>query len=172
MGGSMNDVIVVTVCRALAERGWTTLRFNFRGTGRSGGSFDDGQGEMDDVAGALDFLRAQANVDADRLAVVGYSFGAGVGLHHAARDPQVGYLVGIALTQAHYADPFLDDDTRPKLFVAGGRDPWAPADDLRRFVARLRPPKALYAIPQADHFFARSIAEVARAVADFLAAPG
>jgi len=172
MGGSMNDVIVVTVCHTLAERGWAALRFNFRGTGHSEGSFDDGQGEMDDVAGAFDLLRAQSTINADRLAVVGYSFGAGVGLHHAARDPQVGYLVGIALTQAHYADPFLDDETRPKLFVAGARDPWAPADDLHRFVARLRPPKTLYTIPQADHFFAGSTAEVARAVADFLTAPG
>jgi alpha/beta superfamily hydrolase len=172
MGGSMDNPIVVTVCHALAERGWAALRFNFRGTGRSRGSFDDGQGEMDDVAGTFDFLRAQPNVDEDRLAVVGYSFGAGVGLHHAARDPKVGYLVGIALTQAHYSNPFLDSDTRPKLFVAGARDAWAPAEDLERFVARLRPPKTLYTIPRADHFFADSTAEVATAVADFLTAPG
>jgi alpha/beta superfamily hydrolase len=172
MGGSMANGIVVTVSHALAERGWAALRFNFRGTGRSEGSFDDGQGEMDDVAGAFEYLRARLNVDVDRLAVIGYSFGAGVGLHYAARDPRIGHLVGIALTQAHYADPFLDSDTRPKLFIAGERDPWAPADELRRFVTRLRPPKTLYTIPQADHFFARSTAEVARVVTDFLTVPG
>ncbi|MEE8389365.1 MAG: hypothetical protein V3S14_01025 [Anaerolineae bacterium] len=64
MGGRMDDAIVVAVCRVLATRDWATLRFNFRGAGRSVGSFDDGRGEMDDVAGAVDFMCAQAKVDA------------------------------------------------------------------------------------------------------------
>ena len=51
-------------------------QYNFRGVARSGGSFDEGRGEMDDVAGALDILFAQPAMDADRLAVIGYSFGA------------------------------------------------------------------------------------------------
>ncbi|RLC85859.1 MAG: hypothetical protein DRJ03_10400, partial [Chloroflexi bacterium] len=141
MGGDMNNTVVVTVCRALAERGWITLCFNFRGAGDSSGSFDEGRGEMKDVAGAVDFLCARPDVDADRLAVVGYSFGAEVGLHHAARDSRVSLLVGIALIQKCYADSFLDADPRPKLFVAGDRDSWAPAGALREYVARLRQPK-------------------------------
>ncbi len=99
---------------------------------------------------------------------MGYSFGAGVGLRHGARDPRVGWLVGIALLQEHYADPFLDADPRPKLFVAGERDPWAPSEPLRAYVARLQPPKALHILPQADHFFAGREDAVAAAVADFL----
>ncbi len=170
MGGRMDNTIVVAVCRALAARGWVALRFNFRGTGRSAGSFDEGRGEMDDVAGAVDFLCAQAEVDAGRLAVVGYSFGAGVGLRHAARDPRVGQLVGIALVEQHYTDPFLDADQRPKLFIAGEHDPWAPADALREYVARLSPPKTLSLIPQTDHLLAGHEAEAATLVADFLAA--
>lgn len=170
MGGRMDNTIVVAVCRALAARGWVALRFNFRGTGRSAGSFDEGRGEMDDVAGAVDFLCAQAEVDAGNLAVVGYSFGAGVGLRHAARDPRVGRLTGIALVERHYADPFLDADQRPKFFIAGEHDPWAPADALREYVARLSPPKTLSLIPQTDHLLAGHEAEAATLVADFLAA--
>lgn len=170
MGGRMDNAIVVAVCRVLAARGGMALRFNFRGTGRSAGSFDEGRGEMDDVAGAVDFLCAQAEVDAGRPAVVGYSFGAGVGLRHAARDPRVGQLVGIALVERHYTDPFLDADQRPKLFIAGEHDPWAPADALREYVARLSPPKTLCLIPHVDHFFIRHEADVATLVADFLAA--
>ncbi len=118
---------------------------------------------MDDVAGAVDFLCAKAEVDASRLAVVGYSFGAGVGLRYAARGniPRVGWLAGIALVQEHYTDPFLDADPRPKLFIAGERDRWAPADALREYVARLPPPKTLHLIPHTDHFFAGHEAEVA-----------
>ena len=172
MGGTMDNTIVVAVCRTLAAQGWAALRFNFRGAGGSAGFFDEGRGEMDDVAGALDLLCAQTEVDADRLAVVGYSFGAEVGLRCAAKKtvPRVGWLVGIALMQEHYADPFLDADPRPKLFLAGEHDPWAPADALREYVARLRPPKTLHLIPHTDHFFAGHEAEVATLVADFLTA--
>jgi hypothetical protein len=125
---------------------------------------------MDDVAGALDFLRTQTEVDPNRLAVVGYSFGAGVGLRCAARDPRVGWLVGIALPQEHYADPFMHADPRPKLFIAGERDPWAPSEPLRAYVERLRPPKALHILPHTDHFFGGREAAVAALVADFLPA--
>jgi len=171
MGGTMDNGVVVSVCLALAARGWTALRFNFRGAGRSEGSFDEGRAEMGDVAGALDFLEARSEVDAERLAVVGYSFGAGVGLHHAARDSRLGWLAGVALVQENYADPFLDADSRPKLFVVGERDPWAPPDALREYVARLRPPKALRVIPHTDHFFVGREGEVSASIVDFLTAP-
>ena len=168
MGGTMDSPVVVAVCRALAQRGWAALRFNFRGAGRSGGSFDDGRGELDDVAGALDFLTTQPQVDGERLAVAGYSFGAQVGLHHAARDPRVSWLIGIALVQGHYVDSFLDADPRPKLFAAGEHDPWAPAEPLRAYVARLRPPVTLHVLPATDHFFAGREAELGALIADFL----
>jgi alpha/beta superfamily hydrolase len=169
MGGAMDNTVVVAVCRALAARGWVALRFNFRGAGRSKGSFDEGRGEMDDVAGAVDFLCARPEVNTDRLVFAGYSFGAGVGLRHAVRDPRVRWLVGIALVQEHYADPFLDADQRPKLFIVGERDPWAPPDALREYVARLSPPKTLHVIPGTNHFFAGREAEVATLIVDFLA---
>jgi alpha/beta superfamily hydrolase len=145
-------------------------QYNFRGVVRSGGSFDEGRSEMDDVAGALDTLCAQPAMDADRLAIIGYSFGAGVRLHHAARDSRVRWLAGIALTQEHYADPFLDADPRPKLFIAGARDAWAPADALQDYVARLSSPKALHLVPGMDHFFGRREAKIAALITDFLTA--
>jgi alpha/beta superfamily hydrolase len=171
MGGTMDNTIVVAVCRALVARDWIALRFNFRGAGRSAGTFDGGRGEMDDVSGALGFLARRSEVDKGQLAVVGYSFGAEVGLHQAAQDTRVGWLVGIALVQEHYADPFLDADTRPKLFIAGERDLWAPADQLHDYVARLSPPNKLHLIPHTDHFFFGREADVAALVTDFLSPP-
>ena len=170
MGGSMRNTIVVEVCRSLALAGWVALRFNFRGTGGSKGSFDDGRGEMQDVAGAVDLLRGRSEVDGGALAVAGYSFGAVVGLHHAARDPRVGWLVAIALPQEVYADTFLDGDTRPKLFVVGDRDRWAPAEPLRAYVERLREPKALELIPGTDHFFGGQARKVADRIVGWLQA--
>jgi alpha/beta superfamily hydrolase len=169
MGGDMENPIVVAVCRELAVRGWAALRFNFRGKGRSEGAFEGGRGEMEDVAGALDYLCSRVDVDSDRLAVAGYSFGAAVGLRHAARDPRVGWLVGIALTQDNYEDPFLDSETRPKLFIVGARDAWAPRDALQVYVGRLQSPKLLHVVEGDDHFFGGREAQVAATVADWLA---
>ena len=170
MGGTMDNAIVVAVCRRLAARGWIALRFDFRGAGRSAGSFDEGRGEMDDVAGALDFLAGQAEVDPHKLAIAGYSFGAAVALRHSVRDPRPRWLIGIALVQSHYADRFLDSDPRPKFFVAGERDAWAPPEKLRRYVARLRPPAELHVLPGTDHSFWGHESEVAEIVAGWLAA--
>ena len=169
MGGDMENSVVVAVCREMSARGWAALRFNFRGKGRSEGSFDGGRGELDDVAGAIDYLCAQEDVESDRLAVAGYSFGAGVGLRHAAQDSQVRFLVGIALPQDHYDDPFLDADTRPKLFIVGGRDPWAPRDELQAYIERLQPLKLLNVVEGSDHFFGGREGEVAAIVANWLA---
>lgn len=168
MGGDMDNGVVVSLCMALAAAGWAALRFNFRGAGNSGGAFDDGDGEQDDVKGAVDFLWGQPKIDGDELAAVGYSFGAGVALHHAARDPRLRRLVGIALVRQHYEDTFLDDDARPKLFIAGDNDPWAPAQALREYVDRLRPPKRLHVVPGADHLFYGHLPQVASVVLEWL----
>ena len=161
MGGNMGNGVVVSICLALSVAGWAALRFDFRGAGSSEGSFDDGAGEQDDVRGAVDFLYVQPEVDPGELAVMGYSFGAGVALRHAARDRRVGHMVGIALVQEHYDDPFLDDVSRPKLFVAAQHDRWAPVQALRRYVDRLKPPKGLHVVRDADHSFGGHVSEVA-----------
>jgi hypothetical protein len=168
MGGNMGNGVVVSVCLALAVAGWAALRFNFRGAGSSEGSFDEGKGEQDDVKGAVDFLLTQPRIDPDELAVIGYSFGAGVALLHAARDRRLCRMVGIALVQHHYDDSFLDDDSRPKLFITGGNDPWAPAKALRQYVERLKPPKKLHVVPGADHLLSGQVSEVASVVVDWL----
>ena len=168
MGGNMGNEIIVSLCLGLADAGWAALRFNFRGAGDSEGHFDEGKGEMDDVKGAVDALFAQPEVDRRELVVIGYSFGAGVALRHAARDRRVGRLVGIALVKHHYNDSFLDEDRRPKLFIAGEDDQWAPAEELRQYVERLEPPKTLHLVPGAGHLFAGHVYTVTKATVDWL----
>lgn len=168
MGGNMDNQVVVGVCLELALHGWAALRFDFRGAGRSEGSFDGGGGELDDVRGAVEFVRAQAAIDPECLAMIGYSFGAGVALHYYASDHRLHSLVGIALVEEHYDDVFLDQDRRPKLFVVGEDDRWAPTEALRAYVRRLKPPKRLHIIRGAGHLFSAHAAEVAGVIAAWL----
>src|SRR5512133_2321234 len=74
-GGTMNNRVVYTIYQAFVRRGFSTLRFNFRGVGRSQGSFDRGEGELADAAAALDWLQTY-NPNAASCWVAGYSFGA------------------------------------------------------------------------------------------------
>ncbi len=168
MGGNMGNGVVVSICLALTVAGWAALRFDFRGAGSSQGAFDDGVGERDDVEGAVDFLYVQTEIDPGELAVMGYSFGAGVALHHAARDRRLNRMIGVALVQDHYADPFLDHVSRPKLFVAGDEDPWTPLEALRAYVERLQPPKQLHVVAGADHSFSGHLSELTSVIVEWL----
>jgi alpha/beta superfamily hydrolase len=166
-GGTMEVPLVQAISRALAEAGIAALRFNFRSVGVSGGTFDNGRGEVDDVAGALDWLGAQPIADPDRLALVGYSFGAAMALFEAARNdcPQVLALIGTPL-RWDLPLPIIDD--RPCLLVAGERDQLCPAPDLHRLARQLKGDVKVHIVADADHFLFGHEGEVAGVVADFL----
>jgi alpha/beta superfamily hydrolase len=187
-GGTMRNAVVAAMARALSARGVVTLRFNFRGVGESGGTHDNGRGEQADVGGALDWLCARPEVDPGRLYVTGYSFGAWVGLAHAQRDPRVAAVAAVGLVPWHVGldlfqaaarsqagsglgqfDPdFLRTFTRPKIFVTGERDVFAPPELVKGLVDRLSPPKMLQIISGTDHFFEGHHQDVGALVADFL----
>lgn len=179
-GGSMNNGVVVAMARALASIGVIVLRFNFRGVGASEGVHDDGRSERDDVVGALDKLLAQPNVDPNRVALLGYSFGACVGLACAQKDPRVSAFaaVGLSVEFCDTGDLFAaggQGDSRPspgslafpKLFITGERDQLAPPAQLLNLVERLPEPKDVEIIPGADHFWWGAEQEVAARVAEF-----
>lgn len=185
----MHNGVVTAIARALVVRGVLALRFNFRGAGRNTGLHDGGRGEQADVAGAIDWLLAQPEVDPWRVSLVGYSFGAWVGLMHAQSDPRIAAVAAVGLVAWHYDAEFaqveeppipgdgawplapesLQSFTRPKLFVAGEHDSFSPLPILRRFVDQLPPPKQLYVVSGTDHFFHGREPEVATQVAGFIA---
>lgn len=167
-GGSMDVSLVMGIARTLAERGVMALRFNFRGVGRSEGTFGEGVAELGDMAGAVDSLLREEGVDESRLYLIGYSFGAWVGLHHAEHDPHIRGVVAIGLPLWQWEEGFLSGYTRPKLFIVGENDSVCPPDMLRRFVEGLPPPKEVRILRRTDHFLVGREQEVAEAVADFI----
>jgi alpha/beta superfamily hydrolase len=164
----MDTPVLVRIAQALVEQGWAALRFNFRGVGHSQGSYDEGRGETDDLVGALDWLTTQDQVDARRLAVVGYSFGAWVAGQAAARNERVRAFAGVALPMSGASLVDLGQFTCPKFFVTGAHDTICPPELLRQYVGTLPEPKTLCVVPDADHLLMGYEQEVADQVVDFL----
>jgi hypothetical protein len=124
--------------------------------------------EVNDVAGAVESLLQEEGVDQGRLYLVGYSFGAWVGLHYAEHDLRICGVVAIGLPLWQSEEGFLTSYTRPKLFITGENDSVCPPDVLRRFVEGLPPPKEVRILRGTDHFLIGREKEVAEAVADFI----
>jgi alpha/beta superfamily hydrolase len=123
-GGTMHNKVVFHAMKALNGFGFPVLRFNFRGTGRSQGKHDDGQGEGGDVRSALDWLDHEFHLP---LVFAGFSFGAAVGLQPACQDERVTATITLGLPVSPldgrtYHFDFLCTCTKPKLFISGARD--------------------------------------------------
>lgn len=164
-GGNMYSNVVSAVAEALWQHDISTLRFNFRGTGASTGVHGEGDTEGADVAAAVAYLLSCQPMA--QLVVVGYSFGAGVGLMAGAADARVTSLVGIAPPVGRRDMSLLHTCTKAKLFVTGDRDHVCPLPVLQDLVTKCPEPKALALIPGADHFFLGREAEVAAEVVTF-----
>ena len=78
-GGTMNNAIVQALYKTFVQRGFATLRFNFRGVGKSQGEFDNGVGELSDAAAALDWIQS-FHLEAETTWVAGFSFGSLIGM--------------------------------------------------------------------------------------------
>ena len=92
-GGTMNNKVVYSLYHNFAKRGFSTLRFNFRGVGRSQGEFDNGQGELSDAAAALDWMQTQ-NANAKGCWIAGFSFGAWIAMQLMMRRPEINETTG------------------------------------------------------------------------------
>jgi hypothetical protein len=165
-GGTMHTKVVYQSAKALARIGCAVLRFNFRGTGLSDGSFDQGRGEADDFRAALDFMHDRYP-DA-RLWVGGMSFGAWIALSTGAVDPRVSALIGVSVPLGNYDFSAVGDSAKPKFLIHGERDEIFPLKSIREFYARAAEPKELVVIDGADHVFDGKATEVAEAIEDLL----
>jgi alpha/beta superfamily hydrolase len=162
----MHNKVAFRAAKAAVEAGLPALRFNFRGVGKSIGSYSDGIGEGDDVKAALDFLAAR--FPAVPVCLIGFSFGASVGLRVGATDPRVAVLVGLGVPVAVMNLDFLLGVLKPKLIIQGTLDRYGPHADVEAFYNSLSEPKQIRWVQNADHFFAGKLEEVQRVLNEFL----
>jgi alpha/beta superfamily hydrolase len=167
-GGDMDNAVVVTAVEAAAHEGFSTLRFNFRGAGGSEGTYAEGDGEKDDVRAALTYLSSRLKGEDLPIHLVGYSFGAWVGVPVAVEDDRVKRVVAIAPPLEMYSFKLLIGCKKPKLIIAGSRDFLCPAASLDDLYQRLEEPKFLKIIPGADHFFSFHLEPLVEPLREFL----
>ncbi|HSE48540.1 MAG TPA: alpha/beta fold hydrolase [Terriglobales bacterium] len=168
-GGTMHNKVVYHAMKALNGFGIPVLRFNFRGAGLSQGKHDEGRGEQDDVRAALAWLKQEFHLP---LLFCGFSFGTAVGMRVACPDPDVMAVISIGTPIAAegrgYGYDYLAACKKPKLFLSGANDQYAPAAKLKEVVALAAEPTLLVLIAGADHFFAGKIKEAQRAIEDWI----
>lgn len=142
-GGSMMAPLMIAVTGRLVERGFSVVRFNFRGTGQSTGRHDHGQAELLDMAAAVQ----TAEETGLRLHLSGWSFGAGVALQWLAGEARALPYSGIAPAAARLPDPLPPG---PKRIVVGSRDQVVDVDGLLEYAVRNQ---IDLVITPGDHFF-------------------
>jgi uncharacterized protein len=165
-GGTMHTKAVFQSAKALARIGCAVLRFNFRGVGRSTGTFDAGPGEQDDFRAALGFVHEK--YPGAPIWAAGMSFGSWIALSVGVDDPRVSTLIGISMPLSRYDFTPVAQTTKPKFFIQAERDEICPLKGAREFYARAAEPKELVIIDGADHVFDGKTSEVAEAIEDLL----
>lgn len=150
MGGDMYSIVVETIVRAGIEKGYTTLRFNFRGAGRSEGAFDEGIGEQKDVRAAVDYLKSQG---ADDIRICGYSFGCWVNaLFSDGKEPA--YDMMMVSPPVNFIR-FRTGMTLPglSLVITGSDDEYATPEHIKEHLPKWNKNIRFEVIEGADHFY-------------------
>jgi len=156
LGGTMNNKINYMMFQTFVERGFSVLRFNFRGVGRSQGIFDRGEGELSDAAAALDWMQ-ELNPNAPYVWVGGFSFGAWIGMQLLMRRPEIQGFISIAPPANLYDFTFLAPCPTSGLMLQGGRDGCFDSGSVEELAQTLHEQKGIVidyrCIPEANHFF-------------------
>lgn len=135
-GGTMNNKVVHALYQCFVRRGFSTLRFNFRGVGRSQGSFDRGEGELSDAASALDWLQTY-NSNAPSCWIAGFSFGAWIGMQLLMRRPEIEAFISVSPPANQYDFTFLAPCPSSGLILQGDQDHQVPVESVQKLVHKL-----------------------------------
>lgn len=155
-GGTMNNKIIYDLFYMFIERGFTALRFNFRGVGRSQGAFDHGAGELSDAAAALDWVQSM-HPDARGCWVAGFSFGSWIGMQLLMRRPEIEGFISVAPQPNLYDFSFLAPCPSSGLIINGDNDRVVPAEEVSGLVEKLATQRGIKithrTIEGGNHFF-------------------
>lgn len=149
MGGSMHNNVVEAIKDAFAAEKYSTLRFNFRGVGRSTGMYNEGKGEQEDIIAVCKHLR---NMGIMKLFFAGYSFGSWVGSQVIQKDdnPFTGSI--FVSPPINYFDfDFTKLSNKINAIICGSHDQFCDLDTLQKQAKKLN--ANLNIIADADHFY-------------------
>ncbi|MEZ5922629.1 MAG: alpha/beta hydrolase [Parvularculaceae bacterium] len=170
-GGSMNNRAVYELYNMFLKRGFSVMRFNFRGVGRSVGEYDHGQGELADAATALDYLQ-QLNPNAPFAWVGGVSFGSWIGMQLLMRRPEIVGFISVSASANLFDFTFLAPCPSSGVVLHGEHDKICPPEETRIMVERTRTQKGrkveFQVVPGADHFFESHMDELLAAADGYL----
>lgn len=170
-GGTMNNKVVYNVYHAFVRQGFATLRFNFRGVGRSQGSFDRGEGELSDAASALDWLQAY-NPGASQCWVAGFSFGAWIGMQLLMRRPELTRFISLAPPAGIFDFTFLAPCPSSGLMLYGTGDELIAEPQVAKLVDKLQHQRDIVIdykqIKGANHFFSNHLEPMTEAVENYI----
>ena len=170
-GGTMNNKVVYTLFHTFARRGFSVLRFNFRGVGRSQGVYDRGEGELSDAAAALDWLQTY-NENAGACWIAGFSFGAWIGMQLLMRRPEITGFISLSPPANMYDFSFLAPCPSSGLMIHGERDELVPEPSVSKLVHKLTHQRDITidyrVIPGASHFYENHMEQLNAHLNDYL----
>lgn len=170
-GGTMNNRVVYALYQCFVNRGFSALRFNFRGVGNSQGEFDSGQGELSDAASALDWMQAH-NPNAQSCWIAGFSFGAWVSMQLMMRRPEITGFISIAPPANQHDFSFLAPCPASGLILHGDKDDIVPLSSVDKLAQKLQKQKNIVidyrVIKGSDHFFQEDLSVLNGHINDYL----
>src|SRR4051812_17969036 len=172
-GGTMNNKVIYSLYQTFMQHGFSTLRFNFRGVGRSQGSFDRGEGELSDAASALDWLQMY-NPNASACWIAGYSFGAWIGMQLLMRRPEIASFISISPPANMHDFSFLAPCPVSGQVIHGDADETVPEAAVTKLVQKLSNQREITIdyrrIAGANHSYADKTGELITAIESYLSA--
>ncbi|HSX52204.1 MAG TPA: alpha/beta fold hydrolase [Cellvibrio sp.] len=150
-GGTMDNKVVTTLMRTYRDLGIHVLRFNFRGVGKSEGSFDNAIGEVDDLIAVIAWVKQE--LPQVSLLLAGFSFGSSIVAQASYKVDALQHLALVAPPVERY--PYERDGQFPcpLAVIQGDKDERVNADGVYQWIATLRNPAELLRYPDAGHFF-------------------
>jgi len=164
-GGTMHNKVVHTLARSFVQMGYVALRFNFRGVEQSEGSYDSGDGELDDALAAVEWVRATYPERPVWLA--GFSFGAAIAVR-AAVATTVDGLITVAPAVSRFASGLHGQPDCPWLIVQGDEDELVDVDETIDWVNSLDPGPQLMVMAGVEHFFHGKLVALRATVTEFV----
>src|SRR3984957_999248 len=171
-GGTMNNKITYNLYHAFVRSGFSALRFNFRGVGKSQGKFDDGVGELADAATALDWIQQQ-NMDASACWIAGFSFGAWIAMQLLMRRPEINGFIAVSPPANLYDFAFLSPCPAAGLITMGSKDEIVSEEAVSKLATKLAGQKGANLdykiIHGSDHYYRNNLESLNMITEDYIA---